>query len=89
MSDAVIISLIGAVGTAITTIMTLIINKKTSQIHKDVNGKMAQLLAVSGKAEHAAGVVAGKAEQRDQGKETATEVIKQIQADPDIEITKT
>lgn len=64
-------------------------NKKQDIIHKQINGQQELLLKATGQKERAEGKEEGKSEQRAEGKTTATEVIKQIQDNPDIEITKT
>ena len=57
-------------------------NKKQDAIHKDVNGKIQQLLKVSAAKEHAAGKVEGKQEQRAEGAETAAAVVQAVKDDP-------
>lgn len=88
-TTAVIVSAIGGFVSIASLAMTLLINKNTNKIHKQINGQQELLLKATGEKEHAAGKVEGKSEQRAEGKETAAEVIKQIQADDDIQITKT
>lgn len=91
MADSNTTETIKAIGAIITPIILAFItylqvrmNKKQEQIHKDVNGKMAQLLEVSGVAKKAE----GKAEQRAESETTAQDVVQAIKDDPSIDLTK-
>lgn len=85
---AVIISAIGAVVSLGTVALTLMIKSRVDTIHKDVNGKMAQLLEVSGAAAKAEGKEEGIQQQKDESKTTAEDVVTAIKQDPGIDITK-
>lgn len=86
---AVIISAIGAVVSLGTVFLTLLLNKKVTAIHKDVNGKMEHLLQSVGEAEKAKGKEEGIQQQKDESATTADDVVTAIKKDPNIEITKT
>lgn len=70
MSDAVIISVVGSLTTTLGIIVVAwlntrhnkAINNKVDEYHKDVNGKMGELLRVTGEAEKAKGVKQGSEE---------------------------
>lgn len=85
---AVIISAIGAVVSLGTVAMTLIIKQRVESVHKDINGKMAQLLDVSGKVEKQIGKDEGIAQQKAESKTTAEDVVSAIKADKDIDVIK-
>lgn len=76
MSDLVEIALIGFAGSFLSSVLAIINNRmlarnhqetKTSieTLHKEVNGKMAALLQVTGQAEHAKGKLEGQAEPKE------------------------
>lgn len=75
MSDPVIVALIAVVGTVANSALTLYSNRKRNEqhaetaasietVHRDVNGKMAQLLEVTAKAAKAKGKLEEQTEQK-------------------------
>lgn len=95
MEDTSVIGVIKEIGQIITPIVLAWIalqqvrlSKKQEQIHKDVNGKMAQLLEVTGTAKKAEGKVEGIAQQKEESHSTAEDVVQAIKDDPNIDLTK-
>lgn len=81
MADTQTIETIKAVGAIITPIVLAYIaykqiglSKKQDEIRKDVDGKMTQLLEVTGAKERAEGKAEGKVEQRSEAKEDSKPV---------------
>lgn len=93
MTDAVTIALIGAVVTVITSSLNLIqgskIRTKQDVIHGQINGMQEKLIT----AEKSASKEEGKAEQREEGissaSQIATATVEAIKSDIGIDITKT
>lgn len=61
MSDAVIISLIGAIGTVVGIALTGFVNIRLSRLHKQINGRMEELLETTKKLGNAEGAATEKA----------------------------
>jgi hypothetical protein len=71
MSDAVQIALIAAIPGSIAAIAGIMNHFKIEVVRKDVNGKMQQLLNVTGDAREAKGNLAGNLEGRAEAKAEA------------------
>lgn len=81
MADNSTIESIKAVGAIVTPLVLawiaykqVSLSKKQEQIHKDVNGKMAQLLDITGAKERAEGKLEGKEEQKAETKDGVVDV---------------
>lgn len=68
MSDAVIISIIGAIGTLAGLALTGYVNIRLGKIHKQINSRMDQLLESSRKEANAVGNKEGRSELKQEQK---------------------
>lgn len=64
MSDAVLIAIVSGVFSTIALIINLKANKKIDQYHKEVNGRMGELLETTKKLGNAEGAAAEKSKQK-------------------------
>ena len=64
MTDLVLISIIGGGVTLVVTFSTLFVNYKIEKIHRQINSRMDELLALNRKSSKAEGNLEGRAEEK-------------------------
>lgn len=64
MSDALLLGIIGGGVTLVVTFSTLFVNYKIQKIHKQINSRMDELLALNKASSRAQGNLEGREEER-------------------------
>lgn len=85
----VIVAAIGAFASIGGAVLTLLINRKVSAVHKEMNGMKTELVRAVGDARKAEGIIEGAHQQKIESETTAHDVVQALKDDKDIDISKT